>query len=128
MKYVVSTILVIVGLINLFPVIGVVSVETLARLYGYAPEGVDAEILMRHRAVLFGLLGAGIIASAFKPAFQLPACIAGLVSMLAFIALALAAGEYGDALNKAVVADAIGSFGLIIVLAILALTRSRRSE
>ena len=127
MNHLVSTLLIIVGLINLFPVIGVISVESLARLYGYVPEGVDAVILMRHRAVLFGILGAGIVTSAFKPAFQLPACIAGLVSMLAFIALALAAGEYGDALNKVVVADVIGSLGLIIVLAILAVTRSRRS-
>lgn len=116
MKYLTIGILLLVGLINFYPVVGVVSAERLASLYGINFEDANLIILMRHRAVLFGLLGAFIIASAIKPSLRLLACIAGLISMMSFVVLAYAAGEYGDALHKVVVADIAGSAGLIIVL------------
>ena len=116
MKYLVMGLLLLVGIINFFPVIGVLSADRLVGLYAVELDSPDLVILMRHRAVLFGLLGAFIILSAFRPALRLLACIGGLMSMLAFVALAYAAGEYGEALHKIVVADIIGSIGLGIVL------------
>lgn len=118
MKYVPTAILLVVGLINFYPIVGVISAERLMKLYGVGLENSDLVILMRHRAVLFGLLGAFIIAAAFKSSLQLLACVAGLVSMIAFIALAYAAGDYGDALRKVIVADIAASIGLVVVLAL----------
>ena len=116
MKHLTTAILLIVGLINFYPVVGVISVERLGNLYGIDFEHPDLVILMRHRAVLFGLLGALIVTAAFKPSLQLLACVAGLVSMTAFVALAYAAGDYGEALRKVVAADIVGSLGLVLVL------------
>lgn len=116
MKYLPAAILLIVGLINFYPVVGVISAERLAKLYEINLENTDLIVLMRHRAVLFGLLGAFIMMSAFRPSLQLFACVAGLVSMIAFILLAYTSGDYGDALHRVVVADIIGSAGLILVL------------
>ena len=118
MNKLVTGALLIAGLINLYPVVGVFSVDQLTKLYGIPFEGGDLLILMRHRAVLFGLLGAFIIYAAFRQSIQVLACIAGLVSMIAFIALAYASGEFGEALNKAIIADVVGSIALAAVLII----------
>ena len=115
-KYLISAILLVVGLINFYPVVGVFSAERLAGLYGINLDSIDLIILMRHRAVLFGLLGAFIMMSALKPSLQLLACVAGLASMIAFVLLAYAAGDFGEALRKVVAADIVGSIGLIVVL------------
>ena len=118
MKKAQIAILLVVGLMNLYPVVGVISSEQIMHLYGVQLETNGLLILMRHRAVLFGLLGAFIIFSAFKSSFQLLACVAGLVSMVSFIILAYLSGDYGEALQKIIVADVIGSIGLIAVLGI----------
>ena len=116
-KFVIGALL-IAGAINLYPVVGVVSVDQLEKLYGVSLNNGDLVILMRHRAILFGLLGTFLIYSAFRSSVQTLACIAGLVSMTSFIALAYASGQFGEALNKAIVADAIGSFLLVAVLVV----------
>jgi hypothetical protein len=116
MRKVQIVILIIVGLINLYPLVGVISSEQLMQLYGVQIETKELFILMRHRAILFGLLGAFILFSAFKDSLQLLACIAGLVSMLSFVMLAYVTGDYGDAIQKIVMIDVIGSIGLIVVL------------
>ena len=118
MKKFVTIALLIAGIINLYPVVGVISVDQLEKLYGLPFENGDLIILMRHRAVLFGLLGAFIIYSAFRSSVQTIACIAGLVSMISFIALACASGQFGEILNKVIVADVVGSLALAAVLVI----------
>ena len=116
-KFVIGALL-IAGAINLYPVVGVVSADQLEKLYGVSLNNGDLVILMRHRAILFGLLGTFLIYSAFRSSVQTLACIAGLVSMMSFIVLAYASGQFGEALNKAVVADAVGSFLLVAVLVV----------
>ena len=118
MKKLVSVCLLIAGAINLYPVVGVISVDQLEKLYGLSFENGDLVILMRHRAILFGLLGAFIIYSAFRSSVQTMACIAGLVSMISFIVLAYASGEFGEMLNKVIIADVVGSLALVAVLVI----------
>ncbi|MDJ0926856.1 MAG: phosphopantetheine adenylyltransferase [Gammaproteobacteria bacterium] len=120
-RYLIAVILVVVGLINLSPIIGVLSAEQLSRLYGIAVDDPDLIILLRHRAVLFGLLGTFIIASAFRPSLQLWACVAGLVSMVTFIGIAYSVGEYGAAIGTVVIADVVASAGLVVVLLLRAL-------
>jgi hypothetical protein len=118
MKKFVTGALLIAGVINLYPVVGVISVDQLGKLYGVPLDNGDLIILMRHRAILFGLLGTFLIYSAFRSSIQTLACIAGLVSMTSFIALAYASGQFGEALNKAIVADVVGSLALVAVLVI----------
>lgn len=68
---------------------------------------------MRHRAVLFGLLGVFLILAAFRPAFQLSAFALGLVSVLSFLALAWSAGSYNAQVARVVVVD-LAAAGLLI--------------
>ena len=93
------------GLIHLLPLAGVLGAESLARLYALPFEDPSLQILMRHRAVLFGLLGALLVAAAFRPALRPLAFMAGLASVLSFLVLAGAVGGYNAALARVVAAD-----------------------
>ena len=58
MHYLISAMLAAVGIIHLLPLSGVLGAERLAVLYGMSFNEPNLAILMRHRAVLFGMLGA----------------------------------------------------------------------
>ena len=114
----------IIGVINFAPIIGIGSPNTLAKLYGIAPPTGDLLILMRHRALLFGLVGGLLIAAAFRSEFQTIAITAGLISMLGFIALAWWTGSPNAELTRIVYIDAWASIGLIVI-AILRIWHAR---
>ena len=78
MKYFVSALLIIVGIIHLLPLSGVLGADRLGRLYGMPFADANLLILMRHRAVLFGLLGLFLVLAAFRPTMQPAALTAGL--------------------------------------------------
>lgn len=125
MEKVVTGLLVLVGIIHLLPVSGVLGVERLAALYGLSLGEPNIEILMRHRAILFGLLGLFLVYAAFQPTLQLMAIIAGLVSVVSFIAIAWSVGGYNEAVGKVVIADIIATIALIAAGAISVATRNQ---
>jgi hypothetical protein len=114
MKYLVSAMLVLVGVIHLLPLSGVLGSERLASLYGLQFNEPNLEILMRHRAVLFGLLGAFLIFAAFKPAYQTVAFIGGFTSVVSFLYLAWAVGAYNEQIGRVFVADVVALACLIV--------------
>jgi hypothetical protein len=67
MRYLITAMLTVVGMIHLLPLAGVLGAARLEALYGVAVDGSDLEILLRHRAVLFGLLGAFLVVAALPP-------------------------------------------------------------
>lgn len=93
------------GVIHLLPLSGVMGAEALTRLYGLDFSAPDLEILMRHRAVLFGLLGVLLCSAAFKPALRKLALLAGLASVVSFLLLAFSVGGYGVGVARIVMAD-----------------------
>ncbi|MGB5346975.1 MAG: hypothetical protein WBN23_12485 [Woeseia sp.] len=119
MKKILSIALAAVGLLNLFPIIGVLSAEHITGLYGIAIESADLEILMRHRAVMLGLIGGFLLLSAFRPSLQMLAASLGLVSMSSFVVLAYIAGDNGDQIHRVVVADIVGSVAAAFVLVVI---------
>jgi hypothetical protein len=106
--------LVIAGAINFYPIVGVLGGTQFERLYGLAITDPDLALLLRHRAVLFGLLGVLLIGAAFRPALRTIAFVAGFVSMLSFIVLALPLAEIGAPLHRVFWADAIASALLVL--------------
>ena len=94
MQYVVSAMLVVAGVIHLLPLSGVLGSERLASLYGLSFDEPNLAILMRHRAVLFGLIGSFLLFSAFQPALQSIAIVGGIISVVSFLYLAWATGSY----------------------------------
>ena len=105
MRFIIPAMLVAVGIIHILPLSGVLSATRLFDLYGISFDDPNLEILMRHRAVLFGLLGMFLISSAFLPNLQLAALITGFVSVVSFLYLAYSVGGYNDQVNRIVTAD-----------------------
>ena len=114
MEKVATGLLVLVGIIHLLPVAGVLGADRLAALYGIALSEPNIEILMRHRAILFGLLGLFLVYAAFQPSLQTLAIVAGLVSVVSFIAIAWSVGGYNEPVRKVVIADVIAAVVLIV--------------
>lgn len=106
--------LIVVGLIHLLPLSGVLGVERLQALYALAWQDEGLTLLLRHRAVLFGLLGALLIASAWVPALRAAALWAGWISVLSFLWLALDVGTLNPAMMRVVIADLVAVVALSI--------------
>jgi len=105
---IIAGLLIAAGLINFAPVIGVFSGARIEAMYGVELDQPALEILLRHRAVLFGLVGGFMIYAAFRQALHLIAIIGGLVSMAAFLALYYSSAEQPPALLSIVYADIVG--------------------
>jgi hypothetical protein len=109
--------LVAAGLIHLLPLAGVLGADKLAALYGIPIAGPDLAILMRHRAVLFGLIGVFCLAAAFHEPLRWAALLMALASVLAFLALAWGTGGYNGAIARVVTADVIAAVLLLAGIA-----------
>lgn len=114
MKYLVSFCLVVVGVIHLLPLSGFISAEKLMSLYGIKISDPNVEILMRHRAVLFGVLGAFLIYAAFQPSVQPLAFVAGFVSVVAYLYLLISIGNYNPLLKRVFAVDIVAVVLLLI--------------
>lgn len=110
--------LILTGAIHLAPLIGALGSDRLSALYGIPIEGPDLAILMRHRAVLLGILGALLIAGAFRASLRNIALLAGLTSVASFLVLAVTTGRYNARLGGVVAADAV-ALVLLLVAAVL---------
>jgi len=113
MNKLIAGFLFIVGVINFLPVIGVISAEKIAQAYAIELSGNDLIILMRHRALLFGLIGGFVLYSVFVPAFQTAAMVMAAVSMIGYLYLVWAVGGYNDAIQRIAMIDLVGIVFLV---------------
>lgn len=123
MRYVVTAALVVVAIIHLLPVSGVLGSERLSALYGIPINEPNLAILMRHRAILFGLLGLFLLLAAFRPELQLLAFAAAFASVLSFLWLAWSTGNYNAQLGRVFTADIVALACLVVGLAAYLLSR-----
>ncbi len=114
MRHVVTAMLVLVGIIHLLPLAGVLGGEHLEKLYGLSISDPNLTILLRHRAVLFGLLGLFLVFASFRPQFQGAAFIAGFISVVSFLLLAWSVGSYNAQLARVFTADLVALVCLIV--------------
>lgn len=122
LRHVVTAMLLVVAVIHLLPLSGVLSSERLSLLYGISFNEPNLAILMRHRAVLFGLLGLFLLFAAFRPALQLLAFAAAFVSVLSFLWLAWSVGNYNAQVGRVFAADIVALACLVLGLAAYAFT------
>ena len=94
--------------INLAPVLGAASPDRMRSLYGVALEDPNLLILMRHRAVLFGIVGGLLLGAAFHQPLRAVAYAAGFTSMLSFLLIAWLVGGYNPHLGRVVLVDLVG--------------------
>ena len=124
MNLTISILLITVGLINFLPVIGIISAEKLSAAYAVELIGNDIVILMRHRALLFGLIGGFMLYSVWKPSYQSVAMVMAAISMLGFLFFVAAADHYNTSITKIAIIDLIGLAGLAIAAGLKYLSRN----
>ncbi|NNC55758.1 MAG: phosphopantetheine adenylyltransferase [Pseudomonadales bacterium] len=116
MQKIITLCLIVVGLINFAPVLGVLSVQNIEAAYGLGIADSNIGILMRHRALLFGILGGFVLCAAFIPRYQVAAMSMAGASMIGYAMLVLGAGGYNPMLAKVLVADFVGITFLCIAI------------
>ena len=121
----ITGLLVLVGIIHLLPVSGVLGSERLTALYGVSLSDPNLLILMRHRAVLFGLLGLFMVYAAFRPSLQPLAFLAGFLSVASFMVIAWSVGGYNESIRKVVIADVVAIVALGIAGVLYVLSRNQ---
>ena len=115
---IVSGLILVVAVIHLLPISGFFGVERLASLYEVEITDGNLEILMRHRAVLLGMLGVFLVYAAFSPALQPIAFVAAFVSVASFFYLCSSVGDFNAAIRQVVIADIVGSVCLLGAIAV----------
>lgn len=110
-------VLVVAGLLHLLPAVGLRGASQLHRLYGIAVDQPELLLLLRHRALLFGVLGAGLIAAAFWPPLRTAMLVAGLLSTAGYCALAFAEPALAAPLRRVAWIDVPIVAALLAVLA-----------
>lgn len=119
----VQFVLLIAALIHLAPVSGITGTEALHRLYGIELTDSSTVMLMRHRAVLFALVGLPLLIGLFQKSWRLPSLCGALISLGMFLGLATTLPDLNPALARAVKIDIV-----LIVLIIPALWLCRRKD
>ena len=104
----------LVGVINFLPIIGILSLDKINQAYGLSVTDNNIEILLRHRALLFGLIGGFIIYSVFNPQYQTAAIILAAISILGYLFFSWSVGGANSALMKIAQIDIVGIVLLII--------------
>jgi hypothetical protein len=102
------------AVINLGPVLGVLSAGQLETAYGVKLDDPNLVILMRHRALLFGVVGGLLVVAAFHVRMRPTAVLAGLFSMLSFLLIAHLVGGVNEELRKV---SAIDWIGIVLLVA-----------
>lgn len=103
------------GLINILPALLAFLPEKISRSYGIEIPNTNYELLLRHRAILFGIIGGLMIYSALiKKHYEL-STIAGLVSMVSFIIIYFLIGkDINSELKKVMIIDVVATVILCV--------------
>ncbi len=106
--------LLVAGVIHLLPIVGVLGGERLTALYGIQITDPNLLILMRHRAILFAVLGGLLVLAIFQVQLQWPAILFGLVSALSFIVIVYQTSAYNEAISRVLMADYVAVAALLL--------------
>jgi hypothetical protein len=100
------------GVINFLPVVGVISADQVEKLYGVTLSSPDLALLMRHRAILFAIVGGLLLAAAVRREWRTVAAFAGFASMLSYLALAAGEPAINAELRRIATVDVVGVLAL----------------
>ncbi len=114
----------IVGVINFLPVVGALSAAKLSQAYSIDLLDNNLVILMRHRALLFGVIGGFILYSVFVPSYQCAAMVMAAISMFGYLYLVWAVGGANESILKVAMIDVFGIACLVLAAVLKYVTDS----
>jgi hypothetical protein len=118
MNKVIPVLLFIVGVINFLPVVGALSAEKLSQAYSIDLVNNNLVILMRHRALLFGVVGGFILYSVFVPMYQGAAMVMAAITMTGYLYFVWAVGGFNDSIFRVAMIDVVGLVCLVLAAAL----------
>jgi hypothetical protein len=125
-RFITSGGLFLAGVIHLLPLPGVLGGSQLSQLYGLPFDDPGLALLMRHRAVLLGLVGLLLVVAAFRRPLRTLAFVAGFVSVVLFLLIAAPPGvSLTPVIQRVVLADWVALFCLVAGVAASADERRR---
>jgi len=101
------------------------SAEKIESTYGVSITSSELQILMQHRALLFGLIGSTVWCSLIFTTIQTATLTLAGFSMFGFIVIALVVGDYNSNIQQIVRADVVGL--VILASAIVGKTLNSKS-
>jgi hypothetical protein len=119
MKILLICLLLIIGLINVAPIAGLFSKSLLERSYGILIADPNLEILLRHRAVLFGIVGSLVLISIAIPEWRLLALVMVGCSMISFFLLVLFFDNVNSQVLNIAYTDIVGILCWLFALALM---------
>jgi heme A synthase len=112
----------IAGVINLLPSVLAFLPDKISKSYGIEIPNENYELLLRHRAILFGIIGGLMIYSAVAKKHYEVSTFIGLISMVSFIVLFFLIGkDINSDLKKVMTIDIVGTVILCIGFILLKL-------
>lgn len=112
--FVTPFLLLVVALAHAVPAAAFFDADLLAVFYGVRDIDPDLEVLLRHRALLFGIVAGLLALGAFRHAYRALALAVGWASIASFVYLAMTAAETHALIDRVAYAD----MGLAVLLAI----------
>ena len=110
------------GIINLIPSLLAFLPDKISKSYGIEIPNGNYELLLRHRAILFGIIGGLIIYAAIVKKYYEIATTVGLISMGSFILLyVLIDKDINSELTKVMMFDVVATVILCIGLLLMLL-------
>lgn len=105
------------GIINILPAFLAFIPDKISKSYGIELPNGNYELLLRHRAILFGIIGGLMIYSAIAKKYYTIATSVGLISMVSFILLFFLIGkDINSELKNIMIVDIVASFILCLGL------------
>lgn len=101
------------GIINFTPSLLAFMPDKIGKSYGIVLPDANFELLMRHRAVLFGIVGGLMIYAAISKNYYQLATTLGLISMISFLILYFLCGNINEELTKITKIDV---FAIVILM------------
>lgn len=115
-EYLVRTLLLLVGLLNLLPAAVAFDPARSLGLYGIALDDAALGVVMRHRALLLGAVGVGLIVAAWRAGWRPPALALAFCSKIGFLACYALYRMPAGPLQRVALADVVALVLLVAVV------------
>ena len=113
MEHIFRISLFIAGIINFIPSLIAFWPDKISKSYGIEIPDSNFELLLRHRAILFGIVGGLMIFSVFSKKYYDLSVILGLISMVSFLILYFSI----DGINKELaIVMKLDAFAIVILI------------